>query len=247
MDINFETPKILVVAAHIGDFVWRCGGTIAKYAKRGSEIKLVVLSDGLRGEANSYWTKADASEEKGHVLRKAEGVHAATLLGVPDVELWGLSDYPTPIETAHIERLAHRIREFRPTVILTHSDYDAFNPDHNDVHMLVRRACATSSAAGYRDGNPVSPRQTPIFGFEPHMTEISGYLPNIYVDISDVFDTKVEAMKSFASQPSMISGYIRKAELRGSEAKSRGGRKDCKYAEAFKTFQPVAATGDLVW
>ena len=132
-------------------------------------------------------------------------------------------------------------------MILTHCDYDAFNPDHNDVHTLVRRACATSSAAGWRDEYPVSPRQTPIFGFEPHMTEISGYLPDIYVDVSDVFDTKIAAMKAFSSQPSMLSGYVRKAEMRGGEAKSRGSRKNCRYAEAFKAFQPIAASGDLVW
>lgn len=244
---EFETPRILVVAAHMGDFVWRCGGTIAKYTARGSEVKLIVLSDGLRGEANAYWKIENATEEEGHAMRKAEGLKAAAILGVHDVEMWGLSDYPMPIEREHIEKLAHVIRTFRPTVILTHCDYDAFNPDHNDVHALVRRACATSSAAGWRDSYPVAPRQTPIFGFEPHMTEVSGYVPNVYVDVSESFDAKLEAMKVFASQPSMLGGYVRKAEARGSEAKSRGSRKNCKYAEAFKTFQPIAASGDLVW
>lgn len=247
MSNEFETPRILVVAAHMGDFVWRCGGTIAKYAARGSEIRVIILSDGLRGEANAYWKQEGANEPEGHALREAEGHRAAEILGVQDFKLWGLSDYPMPIEASHIEKLAHVIRQFRPAVILTHSDYDAFNPDHNDVHMLVRRACVTASAAGWRDGNPVSPRQTPIFGFEPHMTEISRYFPDIYVDISGTFDVKLKAMQVFSSQPAMLAGYVRKAEMRGSEAKSRGSRKGCKYAEVFKAFQPIAAIGDLVW
>lgn len=244
---ELKAPGILVVAAHVGDFVWRCGGTIAKYAARGSRIKVLILSDGLRGEANAYWKQGNATEMEGHALREAEGMKAAVILGVHDVELWGLSDYPLLLEREHIEKLAHVIRSFRPDLILTHSDRDAFNPDHNDAHTLVRRACATSSAAGWRDGLSESARQTPILGFEPHMTEASNYMPSVYVDVSESFAVKVEAMKAFESQPNMSADYIRKAELRGNEARNRGGRKGCVYAEAFKAFQPIAASGELVW
>ena len=83
---NFETPKILVVAGHIGDFVWRSGGSIAKYAKAGSSIKLVIISDGLRGEANDYWKTEGANEAEGHIRRKAEGSQAAQTLGVETVD-----------------------------------------------------------------------------------------------------------------------------------------------------------------
>lgn len=247
MENVFEQPRILVVAAHIGDFVWRCGGSIAKYTRAGSEVRLIVLSDGLRGEANDYWKTPDANENEGHAHRRKEGLKAAEILGIGDVELWDLQDYPMPLDNHHVEKLAHAIRSFRPNIILTHSDYDAFNPDHNAVHTLVRRACATSSADGFRDGLAVAPRQTPIFGFEPHMTECSDFKPAVYVDITDSFDTKCQAMQAFASQPKMYKSYVRKAETRGGEAASRGSRKGCQYAEAFAVFQPIAASGGFVW
>lgn len=244
---NFETPKILVVAGHIGDFVWRSGGAIAKYVKNGSSVKLIVVSDGLRGEANDYWKTEGANAKEGAVRRRKEGSQAAQILGVEEMDIWGLSDYPMEITTQHVEALAHTIREFRPDLILTHAAFDAFNPDHNMVHQLVAKAYACASGAGFQDGLPVSPRQTPIFGFEPHNTEISGFQPVVYVDITEVMDIKRQAMQVFSSQPSMYASYVRKAETRGGEAAGRGSRPGCKFAEAFSIYHPIAASGGFVW
>lgn len=44
--------RILVIAGHVGDFVWRSGGTIAKAVREGHEVHLIVLTLGLRGESN---------------------------------------------------------------------------------------------------------------------------------------------------------------------------------------------------
>ena len=168
-------------------------------------------------------------------------------LGVETVDFWELRDYTMETTAAHVEKLAHIIREFRPDLILTHSAYDAFNPDHNMVHQLVAKAYACASGAGFQDGFPVSPRQTPIFGFEPHCTEISSFTPTVYVDITDVIDIKQEAMRIFSTQPGMYASYMRKAEVRGGEAAGRGSRPGCKYAEAFSIYQPIAASGGFIW
>lgn len=45
-----EGKRILVVSAHAADYVWRSGGTIAKYIKHGANVDVVVLSFGVRGE-----------------------------------------------------------------------------------------------------------------------------------------------------------------------------------------------------
>ena len=47
-----EGKKVLVVSAHAADYVWRAGGTIAKYIKHGAQVHVVVLSFGVRGESN---------------------------------------------------------------------------------------------------------------------------------------------------------------------------------------------------
>ena len=244
---NFQTPRMLVVAAHAGDFTWRCGGTIAKYAERGSEIMILVMSDGLRGEANDYWKREGANQEEGRQLREAEARKAAELLGVKNIVFWGLTDYPMTVTDEYVEKIAHVIRSFRPDVILTHVEHDGFNYDHNAVHTAVRKAAAVASGAGFPDENPVSPRHTPIFGFEPQMTESNNFHPIVYSDITDHFDRKCDAMRVYATQPGMYKSYVRKAETRGGEARNRGSRENCAYAEAFEVYQPIAAIGDLVW
>lgn len=244
---KYEAPRILVVGAHAGDFVWRSGGTIAKYAGRGSKVKIIVVSDGLRGESNDYWKKEGSNAEEGRRLRREEAEKAAEILGVETIEFWGLTDYPMTITDDYVEKIAHEIRAFRPDIILTHAEYDQFNPDHNAVHLAVRKADAAASGAGFPDENPVSPRQTPIFGFEPQQTEISGFKPVVYNDITESFPVKEKAMKVYATQPGMYKNYVRKAEMRGGEARSRGNCKGCMYAEAFEVYQPIASSGNLVW
>lgn len=43
-----EKKTALVISAHAGDFVWRCGGAIALHAERGYDVTVVCLSFGER-------------------------------------------------------------------------------------------------------------------------------------------------------------------------------------------------------
>lgn len=56
-----QGKKMLVVSAHAADYVWRAGGTIAKYVQNGAEVHLVILSFGGRGESNDLWKQPDAT------------------------------------------------------------------------------------------------------------------------------------------------------------------------------------------
>lgn len=208
---------------------------------------VLVLSSGIRGEANDYWKQPNASREAGIAQRTDEGRRAAEALGVQNFQFWNLPDYPMPIETETVERLAHLIRQFRPDFIVTHDEYDAYNPDHDAVRQLVRKACATSFGAGFRDGLAPAPRRMTIFGFEPHNPELCGFRPGIYIDITRQIEAKQAAMRVFSSQPAMFAAYMRKAETRGAEAAGRCGRTGCKYAEAFSLGGPIGADGHFVW
>lgn len=156
--------RMMVIAAHMGDFVWRCGGSIAKYTEEGNEVLVLVLSSGIRGEANDYWAKEGANMEAGISERLSEGKRAAGELGVKNFEFWDLPDYPMPIGTELIEKLAHKMREFRPDFVVTHDVYDAYNPDHDAVREAVRKAYAAAFGAGFQDGLQVLPRRMTILG-----------------------------------------------------------------------------------
>lgn len=239
--------KMLVIAAHMGDFIWRCGGTIAKYVNCGCEVRVIVLSYGSRGESKDYWAAGNGTIAGCDETRRKEGLAAAKILGVSSIEFCGYEDYPLAMDKTRIEKLATEIRAFRPDFIVTHDrEDDVFNPDHNLTRQSVMTAYQTASGAGYLDGYPTAPRQTPIFGFEPHNTEICHFVPDIYIDITEVMDQKIAAMEVCQSQKGMCRQYIRKAETRAAQCSGRGNKK-CSYAEAFTRFEPIANYGYFVW
>ena len=113
--------KVLVVSAHAADYVWRSGGTIAKYIKHGAEVHVVVLSFGIRGESAAQWKKEGATYESVKENRLEETTKAAEILGIKNIEFWDLPDYPmTPYLTEEIrERMIIKIRSVRPDIIIT--------------------------------------------------------------------------------------------------------------------------------
>ena len=244
-----EKQKMLVVCAHVGDFIWRSGGSIAKYAREGHEVTVIALTYGIRGESNGYWKRGGSSADECREIRRREGEEAARILGVSRIEFWDYQDYPLSMTDERIERLACKIREIRPDFILTHDkEPDPYNMDHNLASDALRTAYTIASGAGaVCNGLPVAPRQTPMFGFEPHMTEISSFTPGIYIDITDVFEQKKQAMACCTTQANMSAHYIRKAEIRASECANRGGVAGCRYAEAFSTWGAVCMHGHFVW
>ena len=241
--------KMLVVAAHVGDFVWRSGGSIAKYVNNGHEVHVIVLSYGLRGESKDYWKSSGANYADGVITRRKEGEEAARILGVTSIQFCEYEDYPLEMYKERLEDLAREMRRIRPDFIVTHDkEIDVFNPDHNLTSQSVSKAYNIASGAGaYCDGFPVSPRQTPMFGFEPHNTEICNFSPQIYIDITSEMEKKNEAMAVCKSQKGMPPHYVRKAEVRAAQCAVRGNRSDCKYAEAFSSYGPIAAHGYFVW
>lgn len=240
--------KMLVVAAHLGDFIWRSGGVIAKYAQAGHEVHVIVLTYGLRGESKEYWKRPGATLEDGMKVRREEGLEVAKILGVTGIEFCEYGDYPLQMTDERIEALAIRIRQIRPDFIITHDkEMDLYNPDHNLTSQAVMKAYSIASAYGaYYEGTQVAPRQTPIFGYEPHNTEACNFKPMIFIDISDVIDTKIAAMEAVKSQQGMTAQYVRKAEVRASQCGIRGN-KPCKYAEAFTMFGPIFTQEFFVW
>lgn len=230
--------RLLVFSAHAADFVWRAGGTIAKYVKNGADVSIVVLSFGVRGESNDLWKDAEQTSENVKAIRHEESLNAAQKLGVKNIEFWDLDDYPIETGSDILNRITKRIREVRPDIIITHDTKDVINPDHDAVRNMVFQASIMSNSAGVQiSGLPVT-KQMMIFGFEPHQTELSGFMPGTFIDITETYDEKVEAMNCFKAQGHLIEYYKNRAFLRGNHARRLSGVKDYKYAECFSNFFP---------
>lgn len=239
--------RILVISAHAADYVWRSGGTIAKYIEEGGDVSVVVLSFGVRGESNGLWKKGGHTYGSIKEIRRKETEAAANALGIKrkKFECWDYTDYNIPITEELEERLVKKIREVQPDIILTHGKTDVLNPDHNRVNDLVWRCSILSNSDGVLTVGYPTTKQMKIFGFEPHQTEISGYVPTHFIDITNVYEKKIKAMNCFQGQGHLIEYYTQRAFMRGNHARRISGNKDYLYAESFAGFYPVVS-GELV-
>jgi len=230
---------MLVVSAHAADYVWRSGGTIAKYINLGAEVHVVILSFGVRGESNDLWKQPEQTAENVKRMRKAETFQAAEILGIRNIEFWDYEDYPITFDRQREDRLVEKIRQVQPNIILTHDKFDVINPDHNKVSEYVFNCSVMSNSNGVEIGETKTTTQMQIFGFEPHQTELSHYKPGMFIDITSTYDQKVKAMECFQAQGHLIEYYKQRAFMRGNHARRLSGNKSYKYAESFARYFPV--------
>lgn len=229
-----KNQRVLVVSGHAADYVWRAGGTIAKYIKHGAEVKVVVLSLGVRGESNDLWNLPNQTAETVATTRKKESMLAAEHLGITDIEFWDYEDYYMELEDeSKINRLATLIRTFDPYHIITHGELDLVNPDHDAVHQFVFKASVLAISNGVRIEGTDTTKQTRIFGFEPHQPEICDFKPEVIIDITETMDQKRRAMECFKAQAHLIEYYTVRAFVRGNHARRLSGNTTYKHAEAF--------------
>jgi len=237
-----DLPRLLVISAHAADFCSRAGGVIIKYVKRGSPVRVVELSVGERGESDEVWleqpgiTLAQVQE-----IRKREAERAAAQMGA-EIRFHNWLDHPLTMNEERLVALVEEIREMRADILLTHHHSDPLNVDHEYVAKAVTEACCLAQFQGLETRFPRTPSPA-LFFFEPTipMTDLTGFKPNLYIDITDVFDLKMQALREFKSQSILPAAYERYALWRGSQAKTMSGNRNIQYAEAFEQYLPSVA------
>ncbi|RPF38059.1 PIG-L deacetylase family protein [Streptomyces sp. TLI_185] len=210
----------LVVTAHAGDFVWRAGGAIALAAVRGEKVTIACLTFGERGESAKAWREGGKLDEI-KAIRRDEAERAATTLGA-EVRFFDAGDYPL-IPTAELtDQLVAVYRETQPDVVLTHPVEDPYNGDHPAANRMALQARILAQAIGYPgEGDIIG--APPVFYFEPHQPEMSGFRPEVLLDITEVWDTKRKAMECLAAQQHLWAYYTDLAVRRGVQLKRNAG------------------------
>ena len=234
-----DRPRLLVISAHAADFCSRAGGTIIKYVRRGSAARIADLSVGERGESNELWLEQPSiTLEQVQQIRKHEADQAAARMGA-DIRFHNWLDHPMTLREERLVALVDEIREMRADILLTHHNSDPLNLDHEYVAKAVTEACFLAQFPGLQTRFPPTPSPA-LYFFEATipMTELTGFKPNFYMDITDVFDSKMQALREFKSQSFLPAAYERYAAWRGAQAKTMSGNQSIQYAEAFEQYLP---------
>ncbi|NMA20725.1 MAG: hypothetical protein GX927_09110 [Lentisphaerae bacterium] len=219
--------RILIFCAHADDEVIGMGGSIRLFAMAGAQIRLVTFSEGAEGYA--------LQEERDSIVatRHAEIGKVCEILGIQEYfNLHGL-DWDLRVGNAGYRAVIHHIREFRPDAIFTHGCRD-YN-DHQAVSKTVTEAWFHASLACAMEAAPVFP-MSPLYEFEVIETMPE---PGVVVDITEVFEVKLEAMEVYGSQSGIVGGA---AQMITGRALLRGQMIGVKYGEAFRrsSYRPKA-------
>lgn len=232
--------RVLVFSAHCADYCSRAGGVIAKLARAGAEVKIVALSNGERSESGGlYAGGAKPTLEQVGAIRREEALEAAGILGAT-MEFWDWGDLSFGATIDRIKALAEAMRAYRPDVLLTHHGPDPYSMDHDTCWQLVMRAAQVAGAVGLESAYPPIKRGK-LFLFEATvpLTELEGFNPNVYINITDVWETKLRALKAFGrAQAFLAEWYTDTAKRRAFQAQRLSGRSDIAYAEAFERPDP---------
>jgi 4-oxalomesaconate hydratase len=224
-----EVNTALVVSAHSADFVWRAGGAIALHSRKGWRIKVVCLSFGERGESAKLWRKGNMTIEQVKASRREEAMQAAEILGA-EIEFFDLGDYPLRVGDDALMRLVDVYRDLQPSFVLSHSAKDPYNFDHPLAMHVTQEARIIAQAEGHNPGQKVV-GAPPVYAFEPHQTEQCEWVPDTFLDITEVWDVKYRAIQAMAGQEHLWHYYTRVAQQRGVQAKRNIGITASRYIE----------------
>jgi len=231
----------LIISAHSADFVWRCGGAIALHARLGYQVTVVCLSYGERGESAKLWKLNDMTLEKVKTERRKEAENAAKALNAHDIQFFDLGDYPLDMDRDAKFRLVDVIRAVQPQFMMSHSHYDPYNTDHSYATKVAMECRMIAQAWGHNPDEKVlgSPQ---LYLFEPHQTEQMAWKPDVFLDITDVWDNKRAAIECMQGQEHLWDYYTNVAQNRGNHFRRNSGGmaggRPAQYAEGFQSVFP---------
>ncbi|HVT39327.1 MAG TPA: bacillithiol biosynthesis deacetylase BshB1 [Gemmatimonadaceae bacterium] len=224
------SADVLAIFAHRDDAELACGGTLAKLARAGRRTAILDLTQGELG------TRGTAE------LREAEASRAASVLGVLSRENLALPDAGVSNTSETRRMVARVIRTLRPHVVIAPAQ-SGRHPDHRVTAELVRDACFIAGLAKVDTSQPAH-RPLKILHAIAHRED--ALKPTFVVDISADFETKLTAIKCYASQFDGVMGggevfpngeplY----ELVRHQAAHYGSMIRCKYGEPFHTTETM--------
>lgn len=184
---------ILAIAAHPDDAELGCGGSLLGAARKGRNVAIADLTE---GEMSSRGTVAS---------RQAEALEAARILGLKERRNLGLPDSKLgENSTRSLSALIQLIRETRPQIVLA-PYWEDRHPDHEATGRLVKEACFFAGVAKVGDGEPYRPAQLFFYMISYPFT------PAFVLDISEVWERKLEAIKAYHTQFGSSENGIRTA------------------------------------
>ncbi|MDQ6764350.1 MAG: bacillithiol biosynthesis deacetylase BshB1 [Bacteroidota bacterium] len=178
---------LLAFGVHPDDIELSCAGTLLVEKKNGKKVGIIDLTQGELG------TRGNAE------TRKEEAANSAAILGVDIRENLEMADGFFKNDEENQRKIIQALRKYRPEIIICNALEDR-HPDHGRSALLVNDAAFLSGLRKIQtfDENKEQQEWRPKHVF--HYIQDTYFKPDFVVDISEVFDKKVEAIEAFSTQ-----------------------------------------------
>lgn len=178
---------ILAFGVHPDDVELSCAGVLLVEQKNGKKTGIIDLT---AGELGTRGTGA---------IRKVEAAEAAKILGVDVRENLEMADGFFRNDEAHQRKVITAIRTYQPEIILCNAPQDR-HPDHGRSSKMVADAAFLSGLMKIETELNGSVQQAwrPKYVFRYIQDRM--LQPDFVIDITDVFEQKIEAIKAYRTQ-----------------------------------------------
>ena len=224
--------RILLVGAHPDDPDAFAAGTVARWTAAGAIVRYLVVTSGDKGVPN------DEIHDSARFIatRETEQRASAAYLGVDEVIFLRQRDGEL-FDTLELrERIVREIRRLRADLVITHDPLTRQlrqHPDHRAVGFATLAAvfpsCRLASFFPEHLAEGLAPHSV-------HMLLLAGSdEPNVFIDIAETFEQKIDALSRHESQATAFVGGVRgRMETRAREMGSEAGEAGIELAEAFQ-------------
>ena len=216
---------MLGIFAHPDDESFGPGGTLARYAREGVDVHVIIATDGIAGSVDHEGRLADHSSLA--QVRSAELALAATRLGVKSI--WSLpyrdsgmrgspdNQHPQALIRQSAQQVTHEVLSYmvrlQPQVVMTHDPFGGYgHPDHV-------RVCEATTAAFYLARRSAGADAAPHPG--PHKLYYTAFPKDL------------------------VKWVVRFMQLTGKDARAVGRNRDIDLMEISRWVTPVTARIDI--
>lgn len=230
-----DVERVLVVIAHPDDAEFWADGTIMTWTDSGIAVTYLVLTDGDAGGFDETMQREQVPE-----IRRAEQRAAAAVLGAHDVRFLGEKEgtlRPGPKLRREIIRV---IRQVRPQRLLTWSpewNWQRFRTSCHADHRTTGELALTAAypEASNQFAHPELLRDERLEPWEvAEFWLLNSPVPNHYVDVTEVFERKLDAVRAHVSQTQHRDGLAARMRERIAANAVAAGLPADRLMEAFQ-------------
>lgn len=218
--------RVLVISAHPDDGVIGAGGTLIKHIKNGDKIFFCIATKPYTPD----WSKEEVKKSRKEILEvcKMLRVKKTYFLDFPTVKL------DTIPQKELNDKITKCVNEIRPEVVFT-----THGGDLNKDHRLVFESTMVATRPMLKSPVKKVLSHETLSSTEWAQSYEKSFLPNVYVDISDVLEAKLRVLSTFKTELRRYP-HPRSLDAISLHARKRGTEIGTYAAEAFMLIREIS-------